>query len=111
MIHQSPQSLSRPSTQLLEQHRRFSMSLQPSSPSSPAGHPPFEDDPNRGQSIQGLHSGAPYRRVTLAEIERNAILEAIDHCGGSPARAAKQLGISTATIYRKIKSYKRHTLG
>ena len=49
--------------------------------------------------------------MTLAEIERNAILEAIDHCGGSPALAAKQLGISTATIYRKIKSYKRHTLG
>ncbi len=41
----------------------------------------------------------------LSELERKAILHALEVCSGSPGLAAKKLGISAATIYRKIKSY------
>lgn len=41
----------------------------------------------------------------LSELERMAIIHALGVCGGSPGAAAKQLGISPATIYRKIKAY------
>jgi len=34
-----------------------------------------------------------------------AIERAVHLCHGSPGRAAQQLGISEATIYRKIKAY------
>lgn len=41
----------------------------------------------------------------LAEMEQQAIERAIEICDGSAAQAARRLGISEATIYRKIKSY------
>ncbi|HEY8414300.1 MAG TPA: sigma-54-dependent Fis family transcriptional regulator [Thermaerobacter sp.] len=40
---------------------------------------------------------------TLLDIERRAILEALDEHGGSVAKAARKLGISRATLYRKLK--------
>ena len=43
--------------------------------------------------------------LPLAVVERQAIENALLHCDQSPSRAAKRLGISEATIYRKIKSY------
>ena len=43
--------------------------------------------------------------VTLEEIERMAISRAIKLCDGSAYEAARLLGISSATIYRKIKLY------
>ena len=43
--------------------------------------------------------------VTLEEIERMAISRAIRLCDGSAYEAARLLGISSATIYRKIKLY------
>lgn len=43
--------------------------------------------------------------IPLRDIEQRAIQHAIEHCDGSASEAAKKLGISSATIYRKIKSY------
>jgi two-component system repressor protein LuxO len=43
--------------------------------------------------------------LTLEEIERRAISRAIELCDGSAYEAARLLGISSATIYRKIKLY------
>jgi transcriptional regulator of acetoin/glycerol metabolism len=43
--------------------------------------------------------------MPLAEIERRAIIDALAVCG-SPAKAADALGISEATIYRRIRSYR-----
>lgn len=39
----------------------------------------------------------------LAEMERNAILEAVQACNGDKAKAAQALGISLATLYRRLK--------
>ena len=43
--------------------------------------------------------------VRLDELERRAIERAIRICDGSAYEAARKLGISSATIYRKIKMY------
>ncbi len=43
--------------------------------------------------------------ISLRELERRAILEALEVAGGDRQRAAKLLGVGRTTIYRKIKEY------
>jgi len=43
--------------------------------------------------------------ATLKQLERRAILQALEATHGDRLRAAKQLGIGKTTIYRKIKEY------
>jgi two-component system, repressor protein LuxO len=43
--------------------------------------------------------------VPIAEMERRAILNAIDKCAGDISKAARKLGISRATMYRKLEKY------
>lgn len=43
--------------------------------------------------------------VPLEELERTAIAQALELCDGSAYEAASRLGISTATMYRRIKLY------
>lgn len=47
----------------------------------------------------------PYEPASLEENERQAILQALERCGGVRKRAAKELNISERTLYRKIKEY------
>jgi DNA-binding NtrC family response regulator len=42
---------------------------------------------------------------TLAEVERDYILAALEANGGNQKRTAEQLGIGTATLYRRLRSY------
>jgi DNA-binding NtrC family response regulator len=39
----------------------------------------------------------------LEDIERNAILAAIERCGGNRTKAAEELGITRKTILNKLK--------
>jgi transcriptional regulator of acetoin/glycerol metabolism len=41
----------------------------------------------------------------LAEVERRAILNAVQESGGEKAAAARHLGIGKSTLYRKLKGY------
>jgi transcriptional regulator of acetoin/glycerol metabolism len=43
--------------------------------------------------------------LPLEELERRAILQALEATGGDRLRAAKLLGIGKTTIYRKIKHF------
>ncbi len=43
--------------------------------------------------------------ATLEELERRAIIQALEVAGGDRLRAAKLLGIGKTTIYRKLKAY------
>lgn len=47
----------------------------------------------------------PYEPASLEENERQAIIQALERCGGVRKRAAKELNISERTLYRKIKEY------
>ncbi len=44
---------------------------------------------------------------TLAEVERRHILATLAAVEGNQTRAAKQLGIGTATLYRKLREYRQ----
>jgi len=48
---------------------------------------------------------------TLKDIEREAILAAIERNGGNQTRAALELGIGPSTLYRKLKGYAARTRG
>ena len=54
-----------------------------------------------------VDSGAPVRRgvVPLAEVERQAIMQAIEYTKGDRTVAAAMLGIGRTTLYRKLKEY------
>ena len=41
----------------------------------------------------------------LAEVERQALVHALETCGNNVSRAARALGIHRATLHRKLKSY------
>ena len=45
--------------------------------------------------------------LTLAELEREYILEVLAECNGSRKNTAKRLGITTATLWRKLKLYEK----
>lgn len=59
--------------------------------------------PDRTSSSRRSEAIDPTR--TLAEIEREQILAVLDACEGNKTRAAKQLGISVATLYNKLARY------
>ncbi len=56
----------------------------------------------RGEPAEA--DGSPEVR-TLAELERNAILDAIRALNGDKLQAARLLGIGKTTLYRKLKEY------
>jgi DNA-binding NtrC family response regulator len=47
----------------------------------------------------------PPRGATLREIERHAIVQALEDCAGNRTRAAKQLDIDRSTLRRKLQEY------
>lgn len=56
---------------------------------------PFEDEKRKSFIV-----------TTLAEQEKNAIVEALNKYDGNQTKVAQILGISTTTLWRKIKKYK-----
>ena len=55
--------------------------------------------------------GAPGEGRTLAAVERDYILGILDSVGGNKARAASELDIGTATLFRKLKQFGRGVVG
>jgi DNA-binding NtrC family response regulator len=46
------------------------------------------------------------RHATLADIEREAIVQALEYCSGNRQATARSLNIGLATLYRKLKEYR-----
>lgn len=58
---------------------------------------------NQNTSVhQGNHSSSI---ITLAEVEKQAIEQAIDTCQDNIVKAASELGVSPSTLYRKIQQW------
>jgi len=59
-----------------------------------------------GQPRQSIASVSPPSPVVpIKELERKAIIEALSYPANNASKAAKQLGISRANLYRKLKNY------
>jgi len=50
-------------------------------------------------------SGEQARILPLAELEKQAILDALEHLNGDKLMTARALGIGKTTLYRKLKEY------
>lgn len=47
----------------------------------------------------------PTKSLNVEDIEKNAIIQAIEKCNGNLTNAAKELGFGRSTLYRKIEKY------
>lgn len=65
----------------------------------------FEDlPPHIAHPLQGQPAGATYLGgLALEEVEKMAIEQTLQFCGGNKAKASRQLGISEKSIYNKMK--------
>ena len=61
--------------------------------------------PQRPAAIRIPENAAIEPLPTLKDMEREAIEQALDRVGGNRRKAAALLGISTRTLYRKLKEY------
>ena len=59
---------------------------------------------NQSQSLQGS-SKPPSSIISLAEVEKQAIEQAIEVCQDNIVKAASELGVSPSTLYRKIQQW------
>jgi DNA-binding NtrC family response regulator len=69
---------------------------------------PCEAVAEAGPDDDGGTGGRTLKEIldtTVRRVDRRAILAALERSAGSPAKAAKLLGISRASIYNKIKEY------
>ena len=69
----------------------------------------FGLDPRRARSPQPAPPTDRFAGMTLAEIEREAIEDAIARSAGSVPRAARILDVAPSTIYRKRESWNRRS--
>ena len=54
-----------------------------------------------GESLESIQGGI----IPIAELEKRAIMSALNHVAGDKLRAAALLGIGKTTLYRKLKEY------
>jgi len=62
--------------------------------------------PVRAAREDAALAGFPVPGSTMEEIEREAILRAVDRCGGSTSRAAELLGVSVRKVQYRLKEYR-----
>jgi DNA-binding NtrC family response regulator len=57
--------------------------------------------------IASVETGPPLPnpRIPVADIEKDALLAALKECAGNRSQAARSLGISRATLYRRLQTY------
>jgi len=63
-------------------------------------------EPAVGPARAGEPGGEPESGLRMEDIERRAILDALERTGGNRTQAAEMLGIGLRTLQRKLKEYK-----
>jgi len=74
----------------------------------PEDLPPLGNAPVASSPAHALADGRPLKDIVadaVRAVERQAIRDALDRSEGSPAKAARLLGISRASIYNKLREY------
>ncbi len=74
----------------------------------PQDLPPLGVHDPGGSLTSGAADGRPLKEIVadaIRAVERQAIHDALARAEGSPAKAARMLGISRASIYTKLKDY------
>jgi DNA-binding NtrC family response regulator len=66
--------------------------------------PPALREPHEGSGGDGVDAAA-VSTTALADLERMTILRVFEKAGGDKALTGRMLGISRATLYRKLKQY------
>jgi two-component system, NtrC family, response regulator HydG len=69
-----------------------------------------EDLPERirnNGANSALLAKAKAGKMTIAELEREYILETLQECGGNKSRTAELLGLDRRTLYRKLDEYEK----
>jgi two-component system response regulator HydG len=66
--------------------------------------PVIREEEDRAERSEGVRT-AGGEIVSIAEMEKHAILETIRQLKGDKLMAAKLLGIGKTTLYRKLKEY------
>jgi len=69
----------------------------------PSDIPSINQNHQNTNAHQVNHS--PSSIITLAEVEKQAIVQAIDSCQDNIVKAASELGVSPSTLYRKIQQW------
>jgi DNA-binding NtrC family response regulator len=70
--------------------------------------PPLEGAPAEASASGDVGDGRTLKAIVadaIRAVEKQAIRDALDRAEGSPAKAARLLGISRASIYNKLKEY------
>jgi two-component system response regulator HydG len=63
------------------------------------------DIPPEIYQVRQLTGGRPKQNLTLSELEKQAIIDALARTGNNREKTAQILGIGERTLYRKIKEY------
>jgi DNA-binding NtrC family response regulator len=71
----------------------------------PSDLPPAIASTHTGPHGNGSGNGNGRKILTMAELERQTILNAIAELNGDKLQAARLLGIGKTTLYRKLKDY------
>lgn len=59
----------------------------------------------RPSGHRGGERGVSFAGMTLEDVERHAIEEAMGRCGGNMSQVASELGITRQTLYRRLEKY------
>ena len=56
-------------------------------------------------SVAAVEAGQPPQNLSLEDVEKKSILEALEACGGNKSEAARRLGITRKTLRAKLQKY------
>lgn len=76
-------------------------------PQSPASAPNQDTSASMSESVQNPGGVESMIGRTIADVERDMILNTLDHCLGNRTHAANILGISIRTLRNKLNQYKQ----
>ncbi len=73
----------------------------------PDGQPMTGADPRPGLAVRAVQAAGGFVGQTVAQVERQLILDTLDHCLGNRTHAAVILGISIRTLRNKLRGLRR----